>query len=59
MTRSAVRTTFPCYPPDKKTPANLIYSWGVEMFRLGFEAGFDLAEKLLNMEVAPDESVCD
>lgn len=46
-------------PPDEKTPGNLIYSWGVEMFRLGLEAGFELAEILANKEVAPDESVRD
>lgn len=37
-------------PPDKKTPANLIYAWGIELFRLGYEAGFELAERLLNAE---------
>ena len=37
-------------PPDDKSPGSLIYAWGIEMFRAGFEAGFDLAYKLYNME---------
>lgn len=37
-------------PPDDKTPGSLVYAWGIEMFRAGFEAGFELADKLLNMK---------
>lgn len=46
---------FLCYPPPaEKTPGSLIQAWGVEMFRLGFEAGFELADKLLKMEGASE-----
>lgn len=41
-------------PPAEKTPGSLIQAWGVEMFRLGFEAGFELADKLLKMEGASE-----
>lgn len=37
-------------PPDDKSPGSLIQAWGLEMFRVGFETGFDLADKLSNME---------
>lgn len=37
-------------PPDDKSPGSLIQAWGVEMFRVGFETGYDLADKLSNME---------
>lgn len=45
-------------PPDEKTPAALIYSWGIEMLRLGFE----LAAEMFLPEEDDDEqhaSQCD
>lgn len=51
LTRSQALNTFPCYPPpDDKSPGSLIQAWGLEMFRIGFETGFDLADKHSNME---------
>lgn len=32
-------------PPEDKTPGNLIYCWGVEMLRLGFELAVELFEE--------------
>lgn len=29
-------------PPEEKVPATLIYSWGVEMLRLGFELAAEM-----------------
>lgn len=29
-------------PPENKVPGNLIYAWGVEMLRLGFELAVEL-----------------
>lgn len=29
-------------PPEDKTPGSLIYAWGIEMLRLGFELGVEL-----------------
>lgn len=31
-------------PPSNKAPYFLIDSWGLEMFRIGFEMGFNMAE---------------
>jgi hypothetical protein len=31
-----------CSPPEDKTPGSLIYAWGIEMLRLGFELGVEL-----------------
>lgn len=45
-------------PPDEKTPVALIYSWGIEMLRLGFE----LAAEMFLPEEDDDEqhaSQCD
>lgn len=32
-------------PPEDKTPGNLIYAWGVEMLRQGFELALELFEE--------------
>lgn len=29
-------------PPEEKVPATLVYSWGVEMLRLGFELAAEM-----------------
>ena len=31
-------------PPEDKTPGNLIYAWGIEMLRAGFELAIDLLD---------------
>ena len=31
-------------PPENKIPANLIYTWGVEMLRIGFELALEFLE---------------
>lgn len=35
-------------PPEDKVPGNLLYTWGIEMLRQGFELAFEL--------LAPDEN---
>ncbi len=31
-------------PPEDKTPGNLIYAWGIEMLRAGFELAIELLD---------------
>ena len=31
-------------PPEDKTPGNLIYAWGIEMLRVGFELAIELLD---------------
>lgn len=31
-------------PPEDKTPGNLIYAWGIEMLRAGFELAVELLD---------------
>lgn len=31
-------------PPEDKTPGNMIYAWGIEMLRAGFELAIELLD---------------